>query len=75
MSTPSRLTFDLTRIGLSLSNIGAIFFKIQSGTKCSWGLGDTGNEFPFGPDSLQVHDCTRHVRGNGAFIPQVKSQL
>lgn len=39
------------------------------------GLGDTGNEFPFGPDSLQVHDCTSHVRGNKAFIPQVKSQL
>lgn len=33
------------------------------------GLGDTGNEFPFGPDSLQVHDCGTHVRGDGAFYP------
>lgn len=39
------------------------------------GLGDTGNEFPFEPDSLQVHDGGSHVRDNEPFIPWVKTQF
>lgn len=55
--------------------LGQSFSKYDLALSEAEGLGDTGNEFPFGPDSLQVHDCGTHGRGDEAFIPWVKSQF